>query len=131
MILDEIKDDEKEDFEEKLDELIDLKYPDNNAKTSRVVVDAYEQNSVKRLHKGDPFKNMAIEALNLVKPELAEKLLKKTDSEEAEDFVDENETNYQFALLDVKNAIDIYGIDIVFEALDLTNIVMPDTMYVQ
>ena len=91
MILDEIKDDDKEDFEEKFNELIDLKYPDNNAKTSRVVVDAYEQNSVKRLHKGDPFKNMAIEALNLVKPELAEKLLKKTDSEEAEDFVDEND----------------------------------------
>ena len=50
---------------------------------------------------------------------------------ELQDFVDESETTYQFALLDVKNAIDTYGIEIVFEALDLTNIVMSDTMYVQ
>ena len=58
-----------------------------------------------------------------------------------QDFVDENEIGYQYALLDIKNAIDVYGIEILAEALssyindnvdlDLTNIVVPDTMYVQ
>jgi len=60
---------------------------------------------------------------------------------ELQDFVDENEIGYQYALLDIKNAIDVYGIEILAEALssyindnvdlDLTNIVVPDTMYVQ
>ena len=52
-----------------------------------------------------------------------------------------DETGYQFAMLDIKNAIDTYGIEILAEALseyiegevdlDLTNILIPDTMYVQ
>jgi hypothetical protein len=60
---------------------------------------------------------------------------------ELQDFVDENEIGYQYAMLDIKNAIDAYGIEILLEAianyvndnveLDLTNIVVPDTMYVQ
>ena len=60
---------------------------------------------------------------------------------ELQDFVDENEIGYQYAMLDIKNAIDAYGIEILFEVLgnyiddnvdlDLTNIVVPDTMYVQ
>lgn len=60
---------------------------------------------------------------------------------ELQDFVDENEIGYQYAMLDIKNAIDVYGIEILFEALgnyiddnvdlDLTNIVVPDIMYVQ
>lgn len=54
-----------------------------------------------------------------------------------QDFIDEDEMSYQFAMIDIKNAIDIYGIDIIKEALssyyprDLTNVVVPDTMYVQ
>lgn len=50
---------------------------------------------------------------------------------ELQDFVDENEIGYQFALLDVKNAIDTYGIEIVFQALDLTSISIPDKMVIQ
>ena len=60
---------------------------------------------------------------------------------ELQDFVDENEIGYQYAMLDIKNAIESYGIEILFEALsnyiddnidlDLTNIVVPDIMYVQ
>ena len=60
---------------------------------------------------------------------------------ELQDFVDENEIGYQYAMLDIKNAIGVYGIEILFEALgnyiddnvdlDLTNIVVPDIMYVQ
>jgi len=52
-----------------------------------------------------------------------------------------DETGYQFAMIDIKNAIDTYGIEILAEALseyiegevdlDLTNILIPDTMYVQ
>lgn len=52
-----------------------------------------------------------------------------------------DETGYQFAMLDIKNAIDTYGIEILAEVLseyiegevdlDLTNILIPDTMYVQ
>ena len=58
-----------------------------------------------------------------------------------QDFVDENEIGYQYAILDIKNAIEAYGVKILAEALssyisdnvdlDLTNIVIPDTMYVQ
>ena len=58
-----------------------------------------------------------------------------------QDFVDENEIGYQYAILDIKNAIEAYGVEILAEALssyindnvdlDLTNIVIPDTMYVQ
>ena len=53
----------------------------------------------------------------------------------------ENDTGYQFAIIDIQNAIDVYGVEIVIEALsgyiddnyelDLTNIQIPDTMYVQ
>ena len=53
----------------------------------------------------------------------------------------ENNTGYQFAIIDIQNAIDVYGVEIVIEALsgyiddnyelDLTNIQIPDTMYVQ
>ena len=60
---------------------------------------------------------------------------------ELQDFVDENEIGYQYAILDIKNAIEAYGVEILAEALssyisdnvdlDLTNIVIPDTMYVQ
>ena len=52
-----------------------------------------------------------------------------------------DETGYQFAMIDIKNAIDTYGIEILAEVLseyiegevdlDLTNILIPDTMYVQ
>jgi hypothetical protein len=56
---------------------------------------------------------------------------------ELQEFVDRNEMDYQFAILDIKNAISTYGIDILAEVLpayhipDLTNIVIPDTMLVQ
>ena len=50
---------------------------------------------------------------------------------ELQEFTDQQELEYIAAVTDIKNAIDTYGIEIVFEALDLTNIVMPDTMYVQ
>ena len=53
----------------------------------------------------------------------------------------ENETGYQFAILDIQNAIAQYGIEIIADALssyvidnydlDLTNIHIPDTMLVQ
>ena len=53
----------------------------------------------------------------------------------------QDETGYQFAMIDIKNAIDTYGIEILAEVLseyiegevdlDLTNILIPDTMYVQ
>ena len=52
-----------------------------------------------------------------------------------------DETGYQFAMIDIKNAIDTYGIEILAEVLseyiegevdlDLTNILIPDIMYVQ
>jgi hypothetical protein len=58
-----------------------------------------------------------------------------------QDVVDENEIGYQYAILDIKNAISNYGIDIVLEAidsyvndnvnLDLTNIYIPDTITFQ
>lgn len=54
-----------------------------------------------------------------------------------QDLVDRNEMDYQFAILDIKNAIATYGIDILAEVLpsyyipDLTNVVVPDTMLVQ
>ena len=54
-------------------------------------MDAFDQNSIRRLHKGDPFKNIKIEALNLIRPDLAKRLQKKTESEEAEEFIDEND----------------------------------------
>ena len=76
------------------DKILDLKYPENNETfSSRIVVDAYDQNSVRRIHKGDPFKNMPIQALNMIRPDLAKKLStkKKDKSEEAEQFVDEND----------------------------------------
>jgi hypothetical protein len=45
--------------------------------------------------------------------------------------------DYEFAILDIKNAISTYGIDILAEVLPshlithLTNVVVPDTMLVQ
>ena len=54
-----------------------------------------------------------------------------------QDLVDRNEMDYQFAILDIKNAISTYGIDILAEVLpaynipNLTNLVTPDTMLVQ
>lgn len=58
-----------------------------------------------------------------------------------QDVVDENEISYQYAILDIKNAISNYGIGIVLEAiesytngnvnLDLTNVCIPDTITVQ
>ena len=62
-----------------------------------------------------------------------------------QDFVDEDENGYQNSLLDIENAISTYGVEILFRALinhvtdhvvaqqesDLTNLVEPDTMYVQ
>ena len=54
-----------------------------------------------------------------------------------QELVDRNEMDYQFAILDIKNAIATYGIDILAEVLpsyyipDLTNVVVPDTMLVQ
>jgi hypothetical protein len=54
-----------------------------------------------------------------------------------QDLVDANEMDYQFAIIDIKNAIETYGIDILAEVLPscqvthLTNLVMPDTMLVQ
>ena len=62
-----------------------------------------------------------------------------------QDFVDEDENGYQNSLLDIENAISTYGVQILFQALvnhvtdhvvakqesDLTNLVEPDTMYVQ
>jgi hypothetical protein len=56
---------------------------------------------------------------------------------ELQDFIDNEEMSYQFAMLDIKNAIDLYGLDIIKDALsnyyprDLTNMVIPDTMLVQ
>ena len=43
---------------------------------------------ISHLFKGDPFKNMPIQALNMIRPDLAKKLSKKKKdkSEEAEDF---------------------------------------------
>ena len=84
---------EEDDFEDDSEKILDLKYPENNETfSSRIVVDAYDQNSVRRIHKGDPFKNMPIQALNMIRPDLAKKLSKRDKSEEAaEDFVDEND----------------------------------------
>ena len=54
-----------------------------------------------------------------------------------QDLVDRNEMDYQFAILDIKNAISTYGIDILAEVLPshlithLTNVMVPDTMLVQ
>jgi hypothetical protein len=54
-----------------------------------------------------------------------------------QDLVDKNEMDYQFAIIDIRNAIETYGIDILAEVLPscqityLTNLVMPDTMLVQ
>jgi hypothetical protein len=54
-----------------------------------------------------------------------------------QNLVDRNEMDYQFAILDIKNAISTYGIEILAEVLpsysipDLTNLVIPDTMLVQ
>ena len=54
-----------------------------------------------------------------------------------QDLVDRNEMDYQFAILDIKNAISTYGIEILAEVLpsyiipDLTNLVILDTMLVQ
>ena len=54
-----------------------------------------------------------------------------------QEFVDRNEMDYEFAILDIKNAISTYGIDILAEVLPshlithLTNVVIPDTMLVQ
>jgi hypothetical protein len=45
--------------------------------------------------------------------------------------------DYQFAILDIRNAISTYGIEILAEVLPscqvthLTNLVVPDTMLVQ
>jgi hypothetical protein len=56
---------------------------------------------------------------------------------ELQDFIDNEEMSYQFAMLDIKNAIALYGLDIIKDALsnyyprDLTNMVIPDTMLVQ
>jgi hypothetical protein len=56
---------------------------------------------------------------------------------ELQEFVDRNEMDYQFAILDIKNAISTYGIDILAEVLPshlithLTNVMIPDTMLVQ
>ena len=54
-----------------------------------------------------------------------------------QDLVDRNEMDYQFAILDIRNAISTYGIEILAEVLPscqvthLTNFVVPDTMLVQ
>ena len=54
-----------------------------------------------------------------------------------QDLVDRNEMDYQFAILDIRNAISTYGIEILAEVLPscqvthLTNLVVPDTMLVQ
>ena len=54
-----------------------------------------------------------------------------------QDLVDKNEMDYQFAILDIRNAISTYGIEILAEVLPscqvnhLTNLVVPDTMLVQ
>jgi len=58
---------------------------------------------------------------------------------ELQEFIDNEEMSYQFAILDIKNAIDLYGMDILKDALStyyaatpsLTNVVVPDTMLVQ
>ena len=89
-------------------------------------MDAFDQNSIRRLHKGDPFKNIKIEALNLIRPDLAKRLQKKTESEEAEEFIDENDilTNddpfrdilnlryryFRFNYGDVSNLIKLLGL---------------------
>jgi hypothetical protein len=54
-----------------------------------------------------------------------------------QELVDVNEMDYQFAIIDIRNAIETYGIDILAEVLPscqvthLTNLVVPDTMLVQ
>lgn len=54
-----------------------------------------------------------------------------------QDLVDKNEMDYQFAILDIKNALETYGIEILAEVLPscqvthLTNLIIPDTMLVQ
>ena len=54
-----------------------------------------------------------------------------------QDLVDKNEMDYQFAILDIRNAISTYGIERLAEVLPscqvnhLTNLVVPDTMLVQ
>ena len=54
-----------------------------------------------------------------------------------QDLVDRNEMDYEFAIIDIKNAISTYGIGILAEVLPscqvthLTNLIMPDTMLVQ
>ena len=54
-----------------------------------------------------------------------------------QELVDRNEMDYQFAILDIRNAISTYGIEILTEVLPscqvthLTNLVVPDTMLVQ
>jgi len=54
-----------------------------------------------------------------------------------QDLIDADEMGYQFAMFDIRNAIDTYGIEILKDALsnyyprDLTNLVIPDTMLVQ
>ena len=54
-----------------------------------------------------------------------------------QDLIDADEMGYQFAMFDIINAIDTYGIEILKDALsnyyssDLTNLVIPDTMLVQ
>jgi hypothetical protein len=54
-----------------------------------------------------------------------------------QDLFDEEEMSYQFAMMNIKIAIDLYGMDILKDALssyyasNLTNAVIPDTMLVQ
>jgi len=54
-----------------------------------------------------------------------------------QELVDRNEMDYEFAILDIKNAISTYGIDILAEVLPshlithLTNVVVSDTILVQ
>ena len=44
---------EEDDFEDDSEKILDLKYPENNETfSSRIIVDAYDQNSVRRIHKG-------------------------------------------------------------------------------
>ena len=54
-----------------------------------------------------------------------------------QDLFDEEEMSYQFAMMNIKIAIDTYGMDILKDALssyyetNLTNAIVPDIMYIQ
>ncbi len=54
-----------------------------------------------------------------------------------QDLFDEEEMSYQFAMMNIKIAVELYGTDIIKDALssyyesNLTNAIVPDIMYIQ